>query len=138
MATSQAIIFLSLMTTIYFITKLIPFNVGEPLYVFFGVLFSYLAGSICIAYIYVLTTVDVMSNIFAYIAASQTIKNLLFIQGFSQGDPITVAMMNSIPDYIYTAVMIGGTYLGVTAGVFVCKKLIKKLRLIEKFGGIYA
>ena len=74
---STILVFLSLMTAIYAITSIIPFNVGEPLWIFFGVLFSYFAGSTCIAYIYVLNTITVTQNIFLIIAAGYSTQKAL-------------------------------------------------------------
>lgn len=125
---SQTTVFLALMTTIYAITSIIPFNIGEPLWIFFGVLFSYFAGSICIAYIYVLSTIDLISNICAIVAVAESTK-------------MAMANLTSnlvvVPDFFYATVIIAGTYLGVTIAIFGCMILIKKLHIIEKFGGIH-
>jgi hypothetical protein len=115
---SQTTVFLSLMTAIYIVSNIIPFNIGEPLWVFFGVLFSYFAGSICIAYIYVLNTVWVASNIFSITTVSESTAFLM---------PIPVLIL----------VLIAGTYLGCFTGIGFCRAIIKKLHLLEKFGGIY-
>jgi hypothetical protein len=125
---SQTTVFLSLMTAIYIVSNIIPFNIGEPLWVFFGVLFSYFAGSICIAYIYVLNTVWVASNIFSITTVSESTAQAYFVLTDS-------AFLMPIP--LLILVLIAGTYLGCFTGIGFCRAIIKKLHLLEKFGGIY-
>ena len=128
---SQTLVFLSLMTAIYAITSIIPFNVGEPLWIFFGVLFSYFAGSTCIAYIYVLNTINVTQNIFLIIAAGYSAQKALIAYNPN------IAVYH-LPWFFYPAMLIAGTYLGCFTGIRVCKGTIKRLHLLEKFSGIHA
>jgi len=128
---STTLVFLSLMMAIYAITNLIPLNLGEPLWIFFGVLFSYFAGSICISYLYVINTIDILTNIFVYIAFGEAAQKALLAY-----DP-SVALYG-LPTSFYIFVIIAGTYVGVFTGVRVCKGTIKRLHLLEKFGGIHA
>jgi len=128
---SQTIIFLSMMTAIYFISNLIPFNIGEPLWIFFGVLFSYFVGSICIAYIYVLHTFWLILNVFYISAIGEIVKEILMV------DPNIIPAASLLPGALFAVVMMIGTYLGVYTGIRVCRALIKKLHIVERFVGAH-
>jgi hypothetical protein len=116
------------MTTIYIISNSIFFNFGEPLYVFFGVLFYFFVGLTCIAYIYVLTTIDLIINIPSILAL---------------GDSTQIAMTNLapeitfIPSFIYITVFVVGVYFTVTISIISCFFIIKKLHLQQRFSFLH-
>lgn len=127
---STTIVFLSLMTAIYAITNIIPFNAGEPLWIFFGVLFSYFAGSTCIAYIFVLNTVNIAQNIFLILGAGYSAQ-----KSFLAYNP-NIAVYH-IPWFYYSLFIIAGTYIGCVTGIYVCRGTIKRLKLLKRFEGIH-
>jgi hypothetical protein len=126
---AQTTVFLSMMATIFFITKVIPLNIGEPLYVFFGVLFSYFTGSICIVFIYILNTLDLIINIPSIIAIAESSKSAMA--------SLTSGTAPVLPEIFFAITFAAGTYFAVTMGIFACKALIRKLHLVDKFGGVY-
>jgi hypothetical protein len=117
-----------MMTTIYILSELMLFDLGVTLWVFFGVLFSYFSGYICIAYIYVLNTVYVVTNL-----------PVLF--GVAESTTLAMATLDNsvlLPSSVYFLVLIIGLYFGLTVSIFTCSFLIKKLRILDKFSGIHS
>ena len=125
---SKTIIFLSIMTTVYIISNTLLFNFGEPFYVFFGVLFYFFAGLTCIAYIYVLTTINLISEIPSILALGDSTRTAM-----ASLDP----KLTFIPNIFYIAVFVVGVYFAISMSIILCFFIIKKLHLQERFSFLH-
>lgn len=138
---SKTTIVLSIMTAFFIMSKIIPFNIGEPLYVFFGVLFYSFVGYTCIAYIYVLVTFDVVINIPAFIAAGPMTREMFVsVAAFDSSiTPYTTQLIATVlTDYVVAAMLIAMFYFGITMSIVGCHFLIKRLKILRHFSSVSA
>lgn len=130
---SKTVVFLSLITAFFIIARVFSFGFGVPLGVFFGVFFSYFVGSICIVYVYFLATLNIIVELPLLIEFGPLLKQSVL--GFSD-DAVFVAVASGVPDYWFTLFSIGVIYFAVTSSVLASRRVVKRLRLVERFGGI--